>query len=345
MLVKITVRPIVVFALGAILAITSKNIVCEPVVVALDTSTAPPKATVTEGPRLPLGRGSHAAGNIDGRIIVVGGTSWNETGTKKSFLRDSVIFSGATWQSGPTIRIPLAEGAYAVGDHALYLAGGLESPDQPSAKAFRIALDANGQSQVSELTSLPQPLSACAATVFNGNLYVACGTTMPGKSSTALWSIDLSNPTASWRKRADLPAVGRGYPALVNCGAFIYLLGGLRDEGNSVHERTLSDAYRYDPRADEWKSLGQLPVPGYCWSAQPVDESHILLAGRADGAIHDDVWIISVPTLDAQIVAHVIQKATCAPLVNVGNRTWWLIGGEPDSNKHRTNRISVITLP
>jgi N-acetylneuraminic acid mutarotase len=343
--VKIAARPIVTFALGAILAITSKNIVREPVVVALDTSTAEPKAVVTEGPPLPLGRGSHAAGIIDGHVIVVGGTSWNQARTQKSFLSDSVIFSGETWQRGPTIRVPLAEGAYADDGHALYLAGGLESPDRPSDKVFRIALDASGQSQVSELPSLPQPLSACTATVFNGNLYVACGTEAPGKSSTGMWSLDLSNPTAHWRQRADLPAVGRGYPALVNCGPFIYLLGGMRDEGNSVHERTLNDAYRYDPATNQWKSLGQLSVPGYCWSAEPVDDSHILLAGRADGSIHDEIWLITLPSLEAKIVGRAIQLATCAPLVNVGKRTWWLIGGEPDSNKHRTNRISVISLP
>jgi N-acetylneuraminic acid mutarotase len=343
--VKIGVRPVVAFALGAILAITSKNTVREPVVVALDTATAPPKAIVTEGPPLPLGRGSHAAGTIDGHVIVVGGTNWNQAGTKKTFLSDGVVFAANAWQRGPSIRVPLAEGAYADDGHALYLAGGLESPDRPSAKVFRIALDANGQSQVSELPSLPQAISACAAVVFSGNLYVACGTTSPGKSSTTLWSLDLSKPTSNWRNRAELPGVGRGYPALVDCGSFIYLFGGLREEGNSIHERTLSDAYRYDPATNQWNLLGQLPVPGYCWSAQPVDDSHILLAGRADGSIHDEIWLISVPAFDAQIVGRVIQKATCAPLVNVARRTWWLIGGEPDSNKHRTNRISVISLP
>jgi N-acetylneuraminic acid mutarotase len=327
------------------LAISSKDIVREPVVVALDTSAPPPKAIVTEAPPLPLGRGSHAAGTIDGHVVVVGGTSWNQERTKKSYLSDGVIFSGDAWQQGPTISVPLAEGAYADDGHALYLAGGLESPDKPSAKVFRITLDKSGQPLVDELPSLPQPRSTAQAAVFQGNLYVTCGSLAPGKSSNALWSLDLSTPTAKWRRRADLPAVGRGYPALVDCGSFIYLFGGLQDAGSSVHERSLNDAFRYDPATDQWKSLGQLPFPGYCWSAQPVDDNHILLAGRADGSIHDEIWMLSIEPFEAHIVGRVIQTATCAPLVKVANRTWWLIGGEPDSNKNRTKRISVITLP
>ena len=93
------------------------------------------------------------------------------------------------------------------------------------------------------------------------------------------------------------------------------------------------------------RSLGNLSFGGYCWSAQPVDDSHLLLAGRADGTIHDEIWLVHLPDLSTELLGHAVIQATCAPLAKVGPRKWWLIGGEPDSQKHRTDRVTVISLP
>jgi N-acetylneuraminic acid mutarotase len=277
--------------------------------------------------------------------VVIGGTSWNAEGTQKSFHDDGVIFDGNAWQPGPTIGVALAEGAYASDGQALYLAGGLSQPDKSSDAVFQITMVGAGQSKVEKLSQLPAPISACSAAIFGNRLYVACGTLSPGKYTNQLWSLDISKPGAHWRKQSDLPGAGRGYPALVTCGSLIYLLGGLGDGDKSVHERTLSDAYQYDPATDQWKMLGNLPFGGYCWSAQPVDDSHILLAGRADGTIHNEIWLVHLPDLSTELLGHAVIQATCAPLVNVAPGKWWLIGGEPDSNKHRTDRVTVISLP
>ena len=327
------------------MALTSKEIIREPVAVALSgVPDDSPLTTVSEGPRLPLGRGSHAGGTIDGHIVVVGGTSWNADGTKKTFLNDGVVFAHNSWRPGPSIDVGLAEGAFADDGHQMYLAGGLQAPDQPTNKVFRIRLDASGAAQVASLPSLPRARSACGAALLGTRLFVACGTFSPGKSTKELVSLDTSSAHAHWQKCAPLPGVGRGYPALVACGGSIYLLGGLSDGTGSVHERSLSDVYQYDATLDRWKSLGNLPMAGYCWSAEPIDDTRILIAGRADGSIHNEIWVIRFPDLKSQLIGHTVIQATCAPLVKAGFRTWWLIGGEPDSNKHRTDRVTVISL-
>ena len=94
-------RIIVGFTLGVILTLQSNNIIRTVLATAKDASTVvSSKAQINEGPRLPLGRGSHAGGIIDGRIVIVGGTSWNLDRTRKSFLNDSVIFEGKCVAAG-----------------------------------------------------------------------------------------------------------------------------------------------------------------------------------------------------------------------------------------------------
>jgi hypothetical protein len=154
-------------------------------------------------------------------------------------------------------------------------------------------------------------------------------------------SLDVNSAGAKWRELAVLPGPGRMYPALVACGKSVYLLGGMRvvpQQGMEV----FSDAYRYDPKSDKWERLPDLPARGYCWVASPIDDANVLIAGRADGAIHDEVWRVSVSDMRVQSVGNTVIQTTCAPLLRVSDDTWWLVGGEPNSNKTRTEKVSII---
>ena len=134
------------------MALSTVKTTRDSVAIALDTSAVQhAKAEISEGPRLPLGRGSHAGGIIDGHVVVIGGTSWNAEGTQKTFHDDGVIFDGNAWQPGATISMSsLAEGAYASDGQALYLAGGLSQPDKSSDAVFQIRVG-DGQSMVGEI--------------------------------------------------------------------------------------------------------------------------------------------------------------------------------------------------
>jgi Galactose oxidase, central domain len=325
---------------GAVILVTVKPAVAQPIYRTI--SDAPRGVEVNEGPALPSGRGSHAGGFVAGHVIVAGGTAWNQEGTRKSFLDDSLIYTGGAWTPGPKLPAALAEGAFAADDGALYLAGGLSRPDQASDVVCKITWQ-DGQFHTRRLTPLPTVLSAAAAAISNGRLYVACGYAA-GKETADLWSLDLNADGASWIKLADLPAAPRAYPALAACGGDLYLLGGLKGGTGTVHDRTLADVWHYGIAANQWTQSGTLPLGGYCWSAAPIDAHHLLLAGRADGRIHDEFWRVDLQQISVQLLGKCVIQATCAPLVPVGDHTWWLIGGEPDSNKHRTDRISVISL-
>ena len=85
-----------------------------------------------------------------------------------------------------------------------------------------------------------------------------------------------------------------------------------------------------------WRSTATPGLP------EPVDSKHVLLAGRANGQIYDGIWLVDLPDLSTRLVGHAFVPTATAPLVHVRSGEWWLIGGEPDSNKNRTPRVAII---
>ncbi|HEX4054228.1 MAG TPA: kelch repeat-containing protein [Tepidisphaeraceae bacterium] len=298
---------------------------------------------VTEGPQIHTGRGSHAAGVVDGMVVVTGGTAWNADRTVKSFLTNTEVFGKDGWTEGPDLPIGLAEGAFAQDDTGLYLAGGLSGVDQPTTVACCITAH-HGKLQVQRLPDLPESIRGCGGAIIDGKFFVVCGQLGGRMAANHVWSLDLSSKDSKWIEMASLPGTGRAYPGVVACADSLYVLGGLADGTQSVHDRTLGDAFRYDPKSNRWFALGSLPMAGYCWNAAPVDARHVVLAGCADGQAHNEIWLLDINTLGASIVGRVVIQVACAPLIKVSENTWWLIGGEPDSQKNRTNRVSEISL-
>ena len=104
----------------------------------------------------------------------------------------------------------------------------------------------------------------------------------------------------------------------------------------------LRDAYRYDPDVDNWTRLLDLPWAGYGWNTCAFDEHRLLMAGKADGQIHRDVWLIDTRDMSARKIGESVIQTTVAPLIRAKDDEWWLVGGEPDSKKTRTNKVTII---
>jgi N-acetylneuraminic acid mutarotase len=301
-----------------------------------------------EGIPLPMGRGSHAGGLVSGgRVVVAGGTSWNADRTVKSFLTETLWFDSGIWRSGPSLPVAMAEGAFASDGKSLYVVGGYTAPDQPTAVACRVAAaDEKGVLRCEPIAPFPHPIAGNAAVVVEGQL-ISVGGYVDKKPANLVYALDLNNPAGAWIKRADFPGEPRAYTAVARCGRYVYLLGGLGSTAEEGKLNPLRDVYRYDWRADQWTRMHDLPVPGYCWSAAPPteqDERHLILAGRADGEIHRDIWLIDVADGSAKQIGETVIQTTCAPLVPGERNALWLLGGEPDSKKNRTPRVTVIRL-
>ena len=299
-----------------------------------------PQFVITEGPPLPRGRGGHAAAMLDGHVLVVGGTDWSSDHTTKSWLADSAILVDNFWQTGPALPHPVAYSMFASDKTGIYLAGGTDDANKFNSVYHLDSCKKNSSWQT--LPSLPLAVASGSAALLHGKLYVTCGWAYPDDITNRMWSLDVSDLHAKWMECRNLPGPKRAFPALVSCGKSLYLFGGMSPDSNSLG--VMKDAYQYNPKKGSWLRLKDMPSPGYAWSGSAIDDKHILLAGKADGKVHKDIYLIDVRDMNVQKIGETVIQTTTAPLIKVRPDEFWLIAGEPDSNKNRTNRITSITL-
>lgn len=305
-------------------------------------TTAPfVQAQISQGPPLPSGRGCAAAGWVDGKVVVAGGSNWSADRTTKHFLQDTLIYDQNCWTAGPSMPRPMAEGMFASDGQALYVAGGLRAINTPDIGVFCLVKE-NGQWTWRTLPELPVPISAGAAVIHNGMLYVACGQTND-QPSAALYRLDLKSPE-KWVQCASLPGNPRLYCAMVSAGDALYLLGGCQLPKGDLPMEVYSDLWQYLPDQDQWHRLNDLPAAGYGWCASPVNGHRILITGRVEGVAHDDLWLVDLQQSWVRTLGRDVLGVSCASLVRVDPDTWWLIGGEPNIAKTRTPKITVIRL-
>jgi N-acetylneuraminic acid mutarotase len=304
-----------------------------------------PAAAVTEGPSLPAGRACHAGGIVDGTVIVLGGSTWSADRKRKFWLDDSLLCDGASgkWVAGPRLPNPLAEMMFASDGHALYVAGGKDG-DATRDDAYRV-VRRNGAWTIERLPAMPAKISGGAAAMLGGVLYVAAGQDAQGRPVDCVFALDTRHPASGWKSLDSIPSPARAYPALAACGGRLYLLGGVVVESPERPTRqTFKDAFSYDPRAGRWARLPDLPTGGQGWVADAVDEHHLLVAGRGDTGIYSDVWLLDTRDATVRGLGDLVVPSFGAPLVPVSAGRWWFIGGEPDVNRSRTPRVSVIRM-
>lgn len=299
------------------------------------------KCSVTEGIPLPVewSRGGHAAGKVKGVIVAAGGTNWSKDKTTKYWLKNSAIFRDGRWIPGPDLPKPIAYSMYAHDNSGLYIAGGT-SDGVSSLSSIYYLRSMDETSNWEPLPDLPVAVSNGAGAILKGKFYVTCGS-IDIEKTNKMWVLDIRKPGSKWSECQPLPGIGRMFPSLVACGKYLYLLGGLSETSPLT---PLNDIYRYDPAKNEWIRMKDLPIKGYAWVSQPVDSKHLILTGRADGSIHKGIWIIDLGDISVNEAGTLITPSTTAPLVSISKKQWWLIGGEPDANKNRTEKVNVIIL-
>lgn len=307
--------------------------------IGLQPSTSGYHSSVIRGPSLPVKwrRGGHIGGKVNDKIVIAGGTQWSKDKTTKSWLDNSIIFYKGKWVQGPELPKPIAYAMFSYNKSGLYVAGGTSNGKSVSNKVYKLVSLKQGWET---LPPLPEKLDYGSGAILNDKFYIACGYN-GSEMSNKVWVLDLYNPENGWKQCMSVPGVERVLPSLVTCGKYLYLLGGLAKWSPLT---PLEDAYRYDPAKDQWKKLRDLPLKGYAWVSQPVDSSHLIITGRAYGKIDNGIWIIDLRDMSMHKIGNDVVPAATAPLVNVGDKQWWLIGGEPDSNKNRTEVISVIKV-
>jgi hypothetical protein len=300
-------------------------------------------AHVSEGPPIPLSTAGHIGGLVRGVPVVAGGSSWVENRTKKRWNHECFAFRDGKWVIAPSLPQPLSDAAYACGPGGLYAAGGTDGKN-PTTAVLHLA-DASTGASWQRLAPLPETIEAASGAFATNNFYVFGGFS-GGKPSNRLWALDVTKRNATWRSVASLPADGRGYTALVAADDQLYLFGGFVSPPYTSKVTVFADAYRYDPAADRWTKLEGFALPGYAWTATAVGPRQVMLTGRAPqvSVVSDEILLVNPSTLDVRPIGHLMIPGCCMPAIPVARRTWWLPGGEPDTNRSRTERTSIVTL-
>ena len=230
----------------------------------------------TLGPRLPHAIHHTMVKAVGGKIYMIGGEIHGaSTGRPEVFVAD-------TWVHDPKVggwvkRAPMptarSGGGSAVIDGKIYVAGGRP----PGGSAFEVYDPATDKWE--KLPDLPSQRNHLAMAAVNGKIIVAGGRTGPGAGAERVDVVEIYDPaTRRWTKGAPLPAPRGGITGAVHAGC-LYVFGG---EGEREHVLGLTPtAYVYDPRANRWSRLPDLPIGVHGLKGSAVIGRRIFLPGGA----------------------------------------------------------------
>ncbi len=236
---------------------------------------------------LPLPRAGYMAGAIGGRLILAGGSYWQDG--KKRWTERTDLFdprSGA-WNAADPLPEPRSDAAAATAGDTFYLfGGGADGSTRKDAMAFR----GGHWKALPAAASLPAPRLYAVAAVEGGLLYISGGIEQAGALGSArntFWSWDPAHPEAGWRELAPLPGPARFSHAMVARPGEILILGGAAPAANGPGVRNLNDAYRYQVKTGTWTKLPDLPIARRAWSAVADGRSVLLIGGYTSAYEHE----------------------------------------------------------
>ncbi len=261
------------------------------------------------GPDLPQGFQDSDGGILGETLISVGGFCSGQKGGPgktdrypRGFLKRvwglSLTGKGRGWTELPEFPGAARQGldAVVVGDQ-LYCWGGF-SYTEPFCyqDGFRLSRKEGGW-QWDKLPPLPWVLTAQGSCAIGSKIYVVGGADYDGKTGffsqsdrrgkvkrlgARLLMLDTGRFDDGWKELAACPGTPRFVHAVAAVGAKVYIFGGAASEPNPAKgTHTVVDNWRYDPAANSWKRLPDLPIASGNFPSGAIvfKDRYILLIG------------------------------------------------------------------
>lgn len=225
------------------------------------------------GPTLPQPIHHTVVKAVGGKLYMIGGEiDGASSGRPEVFVADVWMHDPAVggWVRRAPMPTARSSGGAAVVDGRIYVAGGRP----PGGSAFEVYDPATDTWE--KLPDLPTQRNHLAMGAINGKVLVAGGRTTLNAFSR-VDAVEIYDPaTRRWTEGAPLPAPRGGITGAVHAGC-MFVFGG---EGEPGHVLGLTPTtYAYDPRANRWTRLPDLPIAIHGLKGSAVIDGRIFLPG------------------------------------------------------------------
>lgn len=309
------------------------------------------------GPDLAQAVGGPAAGVLGGKLIVAGGTFW-ENAEKKFWIGKASAYDpkADAWADIPDLPQDTAYSCGVSAADAVYVFGGA-SKDDTWTNTWKLVRQGD---LFAWKPFAPMPVTLCnmEAALVGTTAYVVAGTKNGNDLATSVdnnvWRIGLAADQPKWEAVVPLPGPLRCGAAAVSCGGKLYVFGGAvptpvhGGSGNSDH------AYVFDPEANQWTRIKNTPYPGSWWWAVTYADRYIIIAGghtwsalvTAKGRPTSDNYgfMPEVLVYDTKAGAYSLSDPLPMGIIDYGfvriGDTVYLTGGE-DAPRHRAAWLMI----
>lgn len=280
---------------------------------------------------LPEARSDYAAGVIDGKLVIAGGTWWE--GTPSHWTRK--IYSSAThsfdprtqqWTKLPDEPMPLAYSAYTTVGNQLFVIGGYTGRAM-NRNIYMLAKNGSryAWSVVGEIPAdrvFAQAVQVGASIYLVGGStqfepYDAIGTCCTTKTATnTLMTRNAAHQESGWRQLHSFPGTPRRLESVESDGKSIWMFDGVSQVSASEPLIRYPDVLRYDLARGVWSKMQ--PLPESLATVAPLSslygEGAILLFAQTGR-----VWQLDLTTL-------AYSETTPLPVPAIIDKFFWLDG-------------------
>jgi N-acetylneuraminic acid mutarotase len=217
----------------------------------------------------------YAAGVIQGKFVIAGGTYWEGTANhwkKKVFSSATYLFDPTTqeWQRLANLPVPLGYPASAAVDNRLFVLGGYNGHNA-NREIFTLTKEGN-EYVWKTFGKLPFDRIFGKAVTIGKDIYLvggstqfepldAIGTCCTSKTATnSLLVFNLARPERGWRELAPYPGATRWLFSAEGDGKAIWMFGGRYQANPKDPLQLYPEVLRYSPVDAKWKLMTYLPI-------------------------------------------------------------------------------------